>query len=138
MPSLEARALGGALEAAVLVEEARVEVEDPLADEVEAEVPRLDHAGVDRADRDLVRVAALDRHRPACDVEVVVDERAERLVTLEAHAVEIVRLALVPARRGDEIDDRRDGACDGLDRLDPHLGVVVASTTRTGPPAATA
>ena len=57
-------ALGCALEAAVLVEEARVHREDPLADDVEAEVPGLDHAGVDRADRDLVDAVAADRGHP--------------------------------------------------------------------------
>ena len=107
---LEARALGRTLEATVLVEEPRVEVEDLLAHEVEAEVPRLDHAGVDRPHRHLVRIAALHRHRPARDVEVVLDEWAHRLVAVEANAVEVVRLPLVPVRRGDEVDDRRNGA----------------------------
>src|SRR5207244_4066767 len=61
-----AKALGecgtgcGALEPAVLVEEADIEVEDPLADDVEAEVAGLDHAGVDRADGDLIVVLAAD------------------------------------------------------------------------------
>ena len=57
-------ALGGALEAAVLVEEARVHHEDPLADDVEAEVAGLDHAGVDRPDGDLVDAVAADRCHP--------------------------------------------------------------------------
>ena len=122
----------------MLVEEARVEVEDPLADQVEAEVPRLDHACVDRANGNLVGVATLHRHRPAADVEIVLDERTERLVTVERNGVEVVRLPLVPVRRGDEVDDRRHDARDGLDCLDPRLPVVVASTTRTGPPSATA
>ena len=52
----EGAPLGGGLEAAVLVEEAGVEVENPFADDVEAEVARLDDASVDRADRDLVEV----------------------------------------------------------------------------------
>ena len=96
----------------MLVEEPRVEVEDPLADDVEAEVPRLDHAGVDRADGDLVGVVG---RAPAsvqrASVEVVLDERPQRLVAVEADAVEVVRLALVPAGRGDEVDDRRHRAC---------------------------
>ena len=41
---------------AVLVEQPRVEVEDAVADDVEAEVAGLDDTGVDRADRDLVGV----------------------------------------------------------------------------------
>ena len=80
-PSVERRALGGALEPAVLVEEPGVEVEDPVADDVEAEVAGLDHAGVDRPDRDLVRVVAAHAARSSGRaVEVVVDERPQRLV----------------------------------------------------------
>ena len=45
----------------MLVEEPRVECEDPVADDVEAEVPGLDHAGVDRPDGDLVDAVAADR-----------------------------------------------------------------------------
>ena len=37
----------------------------------------------------------------------MVDERAERLVTDEADAVEIVGLALVPTGSGSKVDDRR-------------------------------
>ena len=99
--------LGGALEPAVLVEEAQVDEEDPLADDVEAEVPGLDHAGVDRPDGDLVHPLPLDRDGPARRVERVGDERAQRLVAVEPQAVEVVGLALVPLRRGDEVDDRR-------------------------------
>ena len=121
---LEARALGRALEATVLVEEPCVEVEDLLADEVEAEVPRLDHACVDRPDRHLVRISALHRHRPASDVEIVVDERSQRLVAVEAHAVQVVRLALVPVRGGDQVDDRRHGAGHRLDGLEPDLATL--------------
>ena len=61
-PFLERLPFGGTLEAAVLVEELRVEVEDAVADEMEAEVAGLDHAGVDRPDRDLVGVVAAHRH----------------------------------------------------------------------------
>ena len=50
-----------ALDAAVLVAERDLEVEDLLAVALEAEVARLDDAGVDRADRDLVHLLALDR-----------------------------------------------------------------------------
>ncbi len=103
---VELLAFGGALEAAVLVEEARVEVEDPVADDVEAEVARLDHAGVDRPDRDLIRIGASDRNRPPRELEIVLDERPQRLVPGEADSLQIVRLALVPAGRGSEIDDR--------------------------------
>ena len=66
--------LGGAFEAAVLVEEPGVEVEDQVADDVEAKVAGLDHAGVDRADRDLVGVVAAHRHGPGGEIEVVVDQ----------------------------------------------------------------
>ena len=94
----------------MLVEEAGVEVEDAIADDVEAEVPGLDHARVDRADGDLVRVVTRDGDGPAVEPKVVVDERAERLVAGEVDAVEVVRLPLVPAGRGDEVDDRRRAA----------------------------
>ena len=66
----------GALEPAVLVEELCVEVEDAVADEMEAKVPRLDDAGVDRSDGELVDVLAADRH-PALERWVVVDERPQ-------------------------------------------------------------
>ena len=44
--------LGGPLEAAMLVEQPHVEMKDAVADDVEAEVAGLDHAGVDRPDGD--------------------------------------------------------------------------------------
>ena len=72
---VERRALCSSFEAAVLVEQARVEMEDLLADEVEAEVPGLDDPCVDRPDRHLVRVVSSHCDRPAREVEVVVDER---------------------------------------------------------------
>ena len=49
-----------ALDAAVLVAERDLQVEDLLAVALEAEVARLDDAGVHRADRDLVDLLALD------------------------------------------------------------------------------
>ena len=94
----------------MLVEEPRVEVEDAVADDVEAEVARLDHARVDRPDRDLVGVVAAHGHRPAVERGFVVDERPQRLVAVEADAVEVGRLALVPAGRRGEVDDRGHGA----------------------------
>src|SRR5450830_1894440 len=48
------------LDAAMLVTEGDLEVEDLLAVALEPEVPGLDHAGVDRADRDLVDLVSLD------------------------------------------------------------------------------
>ena len=105
-PRLERLPFGGALEPAVLVEELCVEVEDAIADEMEAKVPRLDDAGVDRSDSELVGVLAADGH-PAFERWVVVDERPQRLVSGEADSLQVVRFALVPAGRGSEIDDRR-------------------------------
>ena len=49
----------------MFVEEPRVEMQDPLADDVEAEVTGLDHARVDRTDGDLIGVAAANRDGPA-------------------------------------------------------------------------
>ena len=124
----------------MLVEEARVEVEDAVADDVEAEVARLDHAGVDRADRDLVGVVAVHGHGPALESQVVVGERAQRLVSVEDHAVQVVRLALVPAGGGREVDDRRHRAVCDPDRLDMRLALRVdeerphvARRSRTSP-----
>ena len=60
-------------------------MEDLLAVALEAEVPGLDDAGVDRADRDLVDLLALDpvevrdaddRCSPRCRPSVVAVERA--------------------------------------------------------------
>src|SRR5690349_8867415 len=76
--------LGGSFEAAVLVEEPGVEVEDAIPDDVEAKVARLDDAGVDRPDRDLVGVVALHGDGPAPEPRIVVDQRSHRLVAVEA------------------------------------------------------
>ena len=57
-----------------------------FADQMEAEVPRLDHSCVDRADGDLVGIRAVDSHRPAREVEIVMHERPQRLVAVEPAA----------------------------------------------------
>ena len=103
---LERRARGGLLEPAVLVEEPGVEMQNPVAHDVEAEVSRLDHARVDRPHRYLVGVPSADRHGPAAEVGVVIDEWPDRIVAGEANAMEIVRLALIPARGSRQVDDR--------------------------------
>ena len=102
------RPRGGPLEPAVLVEEARIEVEDALADDVEAEVPRLDHPGVDRADRDLEGPLPRHRHGPARGLPGVVDERSQRVTALELDPLEVVGLALVPVGGREQVDDRGD------------------------------
>ena len=107
----------------MLVEESCVEVEDAVADDMEAEVTRLDHAGMDWPDRDLIGVVPVHGHRPRTEIEVVVDERAQRLMTVEDHAVKIGRLALVPVRRRDEVDDRGDVAVHDLGALEPNCAV---------------
>ena len=48
------------LDAAMLVAERDLQVKDLLAMALEAKMPRLDDAGVNRADRDLVNLLALD------------------------------------------------------------------------------
>ncbi len=53
------------LDAAVLEAEGDLEVEDALAVALEAEVPRLDDARVDRADGDLVDLVPLDAEEVA-------------------------------------------------------------------------
>src|SRR5436190_1683202 len=54
---------------------------------MEPEVPRLDHAGVDRSDGDLVRVGAAHGRGEPGEGNLVVDQRSERLVTGDAVAV---------------------------------------------------
>src|SRR5439155_8803598 len=71
---VEGRSLRRSFQTAVLVEEACVDMEDAVADDVKAEVTGFDYAGVDRSDRDLVRVMPPDRHGPALEPGVVVDE----------------------------------------------------------------
>ena len=100
-------------------------MEDPVADDVEAEVAGLDYAGVDRADRDLVGVVAAHGDGPVRKVEVVVDEWSQRLVPIEADAVQVVCLALVPARSGGDVDDCRRDAVIGARRDEPDVTVFI-------------
>ncbi len=72
---LEGAALRGPLQAAVLVEEAKVEMEHLLPDHVEAEVARFDDPGVDGTDGDLVHVVARGRHHPLGELRWVRDQR---------------------------------------------------------------
>ena len=101
-------ALGGPLEPAVLVEQPWVHCEDALADDVKAEVPGLDDPGVDRADSDLVDAVAGDRCHPQLGVLGMGCERAQRRVSRELQAVEVVGLALIPSGGLHEIDRRFD------------------------------
>ena len=121
--------LDALLQAAVGVEEARLEVQHRLADRAEAEVAGLDDAGVDRAHRHLEHALALDdqvrellgrlHRRALAGVEalaqrvealrpaVVHDERPRVGVAGEHDAEQVLRLALVPVGGGDlarEID----------------------------------
>ena len=98
---------GRAFEPAVLVEQANIEVQNAIADHVQAEVAGLDHAGMDRADRDLVGVRAVDGDSPGREVAGVVGERAQGLVAVEAHAVQIVGLPFGPFRGRADVDDGR-------------------------------
>ncbi len=102
----EGAPLGQALEVAVLVEEAGVEMDDALADRVEAEMARLDDARVDGADGDLVDVVSRHGRGPRVETARVVHEGPQGLVAGEVDAVEVVRLALVPGV-GQAIDHRR-------------------------------
>ena len=63
--------LGRPVRARGACRKARVEVQDAVADDVEAEVARLDHTGVDRADCDLVGIVAADRAPPSDRVAVL-------------------------------------------------------------------
>ena len=102
----------------MFVEELRVDVEDEVADDVEPEVAGLDHAGVDRADGDLVRSVAAHGNGPRGERHVMVDKRAQRRVTREADAVEVGGFSLVPAGRRGEIDDRDGVALVSGERFD--------------------
>ena len=104
----------------MLVEEARVHREDPLADHVEAEVTGFDHARVDRPHGDLVHAVAGDRCHPRGRVLRVRYEGAHRLVAGELEPVQIVGLALIPARGFDELDDALDDSARRLGPHDPH------------------
>ena len=95
----------------MLVEESRVDVEDQVADDVEAEVARTrSRRRGSGPTATWYASCAVHRRREPREGDVVVDERPERLVPVEADAVEIVRLALVPAGGGGEVDDRRHRA----------------------------
>ena len=102
-------------------------MQDALADDREAEVTGLDHAGVDRADRDLVGVVARDGDRPCLRVGGMVEQWAHGLMPVEAHAVAVVRLALVLTGRGEQIDHRVDHPS-GRGRADD---VVLAAWAKT-------
>jgi hypothetical protein len=125
-PLVQRVALRSRFETAVLVEQPGIDVEDAVADDVKAKMPRLDHARMNRADRYLVRVVAVDRHRPVPEVEVVVDERPQWLVPGERDSVQVVCLPLVPVRGGSEVDDRRNTLLRaGPDGLETHAAAVV-------------
>ena len=110
MASRQRPAGGRRLESAALVEQLHVEVQDPLADDVEAEVPGLDHAGMNRPDGDLVGVVTGDRNGPGIERRAVIDQWPQRFVADEPHAVEVGGFALVPGRRRDLVDDALDCA----------------------------
>ena len=133
-PVAELGSLGGPLEPAVLVEQPSVEVQDAIAHEVEAEVPGLDHAGMDGADRNLVRIVTADRHGPARNVRLVVDEWPERLWPSKSDAVEVVRLTLVPLCGRREIDDRGRDRVLHVRRLDAELPSGARNRARTSVP----
>ena len=115
------------LDTAMLVAEGNLEVEYLLAVTLEPKMPRLDHARMNRADRDLVHLVARDpeevRHarrdrgvrRPAPGVVagtigVVVPHRLKPGVPLERHAVLLGNLALEEMRLRDLRDEGRKGS----------------------------
>ena len=107
------------LDAAVDEPQPRLQVQDGLADDGEPEVAGLDHAGVHRADRDLVHPGALDgaervravgvaeaaaaapgvgEHRvPAAGPVEVPDQPAGQRVVVGHDAEQVVHLAFEPA-----------------------------------------
>ncbi len=85
---------------------------------MEAEVPGLDHPGVDRPDRDLVRRRrrALAPSSAASAGSWLTSGRSGSWPP-NADAVQVVRLALVPAGGRREVDDRSDDALVDRDAL---------------------
>ena len=79
-------------------------MQDPLADDVEAEVPGLDDAGVDRADRDLVDAVPVDRRGPGRRSCGWATSARSGSWPAKREAVQVVRLALVPVRGRHEVD----------------------------------
>ena len=121
-PFLQRLRFSRTFEAAVLVEELHVEVEDAVADEMEAEVAGLDDAGVDRPDCELVDVVAAHWH-PALERRVVVEERPQGLVASKADPMQVVGFALVPAGGWREVDDRGDDSLLDGNALQAHRPV---------------
>ena len=74
---------GRRLESAALVEQLHVEVQDPLADDVESKVPGFDHAGMNRPDGDLVGVVTGDRNGPGIERRAVIHQWPQRFVADE-------------------------------------------------------
>ena len=113
----------GPLDAAMLVAERDLEVKDLLAVALEPEVPGLDHAGVDRADRDLVDLVPFDPEeishsgrdpgvrRPAprvvaLAIRMMEPHRLQPRMSLEPDAVLLGDLALEEVRLRDLGHDR--------------------------------
>ena len=113
---------GGRFESATLVEQTHVQVQDALADDVESKVPGLDDAGMNRADRNLVSVAADGRHRPLGKRRVMVEQRPHRLVPVEVQLVQVVGFALVPGHCRDRIHECLDAAVADLAEDQAALG----------------
>ena len=92
MPLGERQVAEAALDALVRVAEALFEAQHLLADDREAEVARLDHAGVHRPDGDLVHAVAGDAH------ERVVVDRGDRALrfAVAAQREKSGRPAVVP------------------------------------------
>jgi hypothetical protein len=92
-----------ALDAAVLVPEVDLQVVDGLAEAHEPEVPRLDDAGVDRADRHLVHLRAVDgvERVPIHPARLRAREphRLQPRVIVRLHAVRLEDLPLEDVQR---------------------------------------
>jgi len=56
--------LGRRLQTAMFVEQSQIELKDALADEVEAKVTAFDHAGMNRADSDVIWPVPVDGNNP--------------------------------------------------------------------------
>ncbi len=146
--SIEVPAFEEPLDALVDEPQARLHLQDGLADDREPEVPGFDQPGVDRAHRDLVDPRTLDldervgagvvHHRrrgtgvvahrvPALGPVLVEDEAPQERVADGNDAEEVVELAFEAAGREGESRQRghlRAGAVDGRHAA-PRAGRVV-------------
>src|SRR5699024_1134366 len=86
--------------------EARLKVQDGLADHRKAEVPRFDHPGMNRADRDLIHPVSLDRAKRIRAVDVAELGRVPGVLQHRVPAFRPMKVSNQPA--GERMAGRHD------------------------------